>query len=227
MIAQRSLPNASALTGVVERFGAVTPEADGFSATIRVIVPPGPETLWPLIREMGIKGSFTAHDVAWRCSAAPAAVESYIGKLHAAALVSRAGETTDRKALWQLGSRKVQPPFLDGRGNPSHAHETALRIWKALRMAKVVSVTTLRNFVDDRDFTLSADTARTYLNALMRAGYLDLIPAEQACGENRYRLRPVMMTGPLPPRLLRATLVYDPNRQSIANATVAAEEVRL
>ena len=208
-------------------FGVVTREADGYSATIRVIVPPGPEVLWPMIREMAAKGPFTAEDVAWRLSCAPAAVESYMARLHAAGLVAHGGETTDRKRLWQLTTRKVQPPYLDGRGNASHTHEMLRRIWNALRMAKIVSVSTLRSFVDDRDVTLSADTARTYLNALARAGYLDTIPASQECGEQRYRLRPYMATGSLPPRLLRATLVYDPNLREIAGPVVGADEVRL
>lgn len=220
---KRAIPESA-----IERFGAVTRKADGYSATIRVIVPPGPELLWPMIREIGIKGPFTAHDVAWRCSCSPASVEVYIAKLHAGGLVANSGETTtDGKRLWQLTSRKLQPPYLDGRGNASHTHEMLSRIWKALKMAKTVSVTTLRSFIDDQDVTLSSDTARTYLNALARAGYLDKIEASQECGEQRYKLRHAMMTGPLPPRLLRATLVYDPNRREIAGPVVGAEEVRL
>lgn len=210
-----------------ERFTALSPDPVGQVAVIRAILPPGPETLWPAIRALGSKGYFTIHDVAEAVPCAPQAAEGYIARLHAAGMVAHAGETTSRARLWMLTAKKVLPPFLNGQGKPSNAHELTLRIWRALKMAKIVSVTTLRGMIDDQDFTAPSDTVRLYLNALARAGYLDIIPAERACGEQRYRLRPTMMTGPLPPRLLRATLVFDPNRQALAGSTVAADEVRL
>lgn len=218
---------AVAFMASADPFTGLTRDKDGHVALLRVIVPPGPELLWPLIRDLGLKGYFTAHDVAWRCSTAPQTVEAYLARLHAAGLVYHAGEAQERRRLWGLDTRKVQPPFLDGKGNPSHAHEMASRIWRALKMAKLVSVSVLRAMLDDRDFTLPAETARLYLNALAKAGYLDVIAAEQKCDEQRFRIRAHMVTGPLPPRLLKAQLVYDPNRQAIASGSIMAEEVRL
>lgn len=215
-----------AIVADVTRFGDVKRDTDGHAATIRVLVPPGPEVLWPMIRKLGEKGPFAIDDVVALCRCPPGQVESYMARLHMAGYVAAAGETTDRKRLWQLTSQKVVPPFLDTKGNPAHGHEMLTRIWRALKMAKAVSVSTLRSFVDDGEVTLSADTARTYLNALAEAGYLDVIEAKVPLGERRYRLKPGMMTGPLPPRLLRATLVYDPNRKELSSSA-RAQEVRL
>jgi hypothetical protein len=210
-----------------ERFTALVSEPDGHVALIRAILPPGPETLWPAVRMLGSKGYFSVHDVAQAANCAPQTAEAYLAKLHAAAMVAHAGETNTRSRLWMLTAKKVLAPFLNGQGNPSHGHEVTLRIWRALKMVKMVSVTTLCNDISDEDFRAPMETVRLYLNALARSGYLDIIPAERACGEQRYRLRPTMHTGPLPPRLMRATLVFDPNRKALAGSTVAAEEVRL
>ena len=195
-------------------------------ATIEIMVPAGPETLWPAIRKFEAQ-PFTARDICRAANSPPGPVEVYLRQLHAAGFVAVAGETQDRQQLWHLTSKRHYPPFVNARGEAHHGHEVASRIWRALKMGKDLTLSALCACVSDHDFQVPSETARLYVNALARAGYLKCARAEQECGEKRYRLLQHMLTGPVPPRLLRVTLVFDPNRQAIAGAPAMAEEVRL
>jgi hypothetical protein len=197
------------------------------SVSVRVLIPAGPETLWPAIRKVGMRGTFTAIDVALAVSSSHAVVENYLAKLHAAGHVTKGGHTSDGYTLWQLTSKRHYPPYVNGRGEPAHGHEVTSRIWRALKMMKRFTISELCAHLDDKEFQVPRDAATLYVNALARAGYVETTSAEKMCGESRYRLLAHMVTGPLPPRLLRAQIVFDPNRQAIAGGQVQASEVSL
>jgi hypothetical protein len=209
------------------RFAAVRHGDFGYTAFIRVSVPPGPEVLWPAIVKRGTRGFFTALDIARPLNCAPQIVETYLAKLTAAGLVGRAGETTERRSLYALIIRKTLPPRVSGRGETDYTYQVTERIWRALRMGKIFSTTSLVAALADPRCPIGRDLVIRYVSELASAGYLDEEGADRPCGEKRWRMRGHMNTGPMPPRMMRAKLVFDPNRQAIAGLTAMAEEVRL
>jgi hypothetical protein len=69
----------------------------------------------------------------------------------------------------------------------------------------------------------SVPRMKSFIQELRRGGYLltldDGGPAKPAI----YKLRPAMNTGPLPPMILTAKIVYDQNRSQIMGEAVAEE----
>lgn len=221
-----ALARATAFDIEDARFAPVVADHTGRTAQIRVNVPPGPETLWPMILKIARNGPFTALDVRLAVGGHPGPVESYLARLRAGGFIAVAGETTDRRTLFALASRRVLPPHVDGRGGESHTFAVTERIWRAIRMLKSFSLTSLTAHLHDPAQPIGRDTVSAYVNALTEAGYLDQDGADRPLGERRLHFRR-HMDGRLPPRLMRASLVYDPNRQAIAGHTIRAEEVRL
>lgn len=208
------------------RFAPVMGEKSGRTATIRIAIPPGPEHYWPAILSLAKTGHFTAGDVAHAVGGGLAPAEAYMAKLRAGGFITAAGVTTDRRTLYAIASRRALPPQVDGRGNESHTYTVTERIWRAIRMMKSFTVTTLTAHLHDPKEPIGRDTVTTYVNALAEAGYLDQEGAERPLGERRHHFKR-HMDGRLPPRLMRASLVYDPNRNAVAGHTIRAEEVRL
>ena len=74
------------------------------------------------------------------------------------------------------------------------------------------------------DFAVSLEQAQRYATALAEAGYLNT--RERGGEPALYRLKNGMNTGPAAPEVLRAHLVWDPNKCRAMSTMARAEEVR-
>ena len=90
-------------------------------------------------------------------------------------------------------------------------------MWNALRITKqAVNAHELIQLASNDEISIKLETANEYLRALHHAGYLTLTrPANNAGGKAKYRLLPVMDTGPNPPQIQRAKQVFDPNTNQV------------
>ena len=90
-------------------------------------------------------------------------------------------------------------------------------MWNALRITKqAVNAHELVQLASNDEISIKLETANEYLRALHHAGYLTLTqPANNAGGKAKYRLLPVMDTGPIPPQIQRAKQVFDPNTNQV------------
>jgi hypothetical protein len=104
-------------------------------------------------------------------------------------------------------------------------------MWRALRM--------LPGDLNARELAAHASTAAVpvalaaaehYLGWLYAAGYLIRTRAGKGLGKRgqgataRYRLDPVRNTGPRPPMICRAKVVYDPNEDAVVWAPLVTDE---
>lgn len=87
-----------------------------------------------------------------------------------------------------------------------------------------VTARDLAAFASTDALPIPFETARAYVKKLVAAGYLSCLakggPAKLAV----WRLKPSMNTGPLPPMILRANLVYDQNAGKVMGEALAVEE---
>lgn len=70
---------------------------------------------------------------------------------------------------------------------------------------------------------IKANTAKSYIALLQRAGYLLLLDPGHPGTPATWKLRPAMNTGPKPPMILAAKLVYDQNRGKVTGPVIAVQ----
>ncbi len=90
-------------------------------------------------------------------------------------------------------------------------------MWNALRITKrALNANELAQLASNDELTIKVETAKEYLRALQRAGYLVVTQqANNAGGRAKYQLLPNMNTGPNPPQIQRAKQVFDPNTNQV------------
>ncbi|WP_140941445.1 hypothetical protein [Prosthecodimorpha hirschii] len=124
-------------------------------------------------------------------------------------------------ARWRVLKRPTQLPSLtrDGQRVASKSQQ----MWNTIRALPTFTAAEVAIAASIEDSIVQLNTAKTYVSLLSAAGYLKI---DRAGGPGRpavYRLKPSMNTGPLPPKILRTKLVYDPNRNEIVGPAEAEE----
>jgi hypothetical protein len=220
---RRGRPGAGALAN----FGRKRRRDADNIVRLDVLVPPGPEVMWAATRHVGRFDAFSAIDLALAARCSPEDAEDYLFNLNQARHVVTAMPRNGVEMFRLADKPPFQAPFLDHRGHEDYSHELTRRVWLAVKMVKRFTLTSLLAAMHDDEFPAPKDSVAIYIRALARAGYLDEFPAEQACGEKQYRIVGRMISGPLPPRLVKIDVLFDPNRQAIAGRDIVAETVRL
>jgi len=123
---------------------------------------------------------------------------------------------------WRVLKRPNQLPPLT-----RHGQRVTLKtqqMWNAIRALPSFSAAEIAMAASIEDSIVQVSTAKTYIKLLNAAGYLKIEkPAAPPMMAAVYRLRPSMNTGPLPPKILRTKLVFDPNRNEIVGPAEAEE----
>ncbi|MEG2262971.1 MAG: hypothetical protein RSC68_01205 [Acinetobacter sp.] len=90
-------------------------------------------------------------------------------------------------------------------------------MWNTLRITKQsLNADELARISSTDDIQISPLTAREYLSALFKAGYLKITQmAKTTGGKAKYQILPEMNTGPNPPQIQRAKQVFDPNTNQL------------
>ena len=90
-------------------------------------------------------------------------------------------------------------------------------MWNALRITnRSLNAVELVQLASNDELSIKVETAKEYLRALQRAGYLTITQlANNAGGRTKYRLLANMNTGPNPPQIQRAKQVFDPNTNQV------------
>jgi len=145
-------------------------------------------------------------------------VRGFLRTLAAAGLVEPLPGSPPR---WRVLKRPTQLPPLtrDGQRVASKTQQ----MWNTIRALPSFTATEVAVAASIEGSIVQVSSAKTYVLLLAHAGYLKV---ERAGGPNVpsiYRLRPSMNTGPLPPKILRTKLVYDPNRNEIVGPSEAEE----
>ncbi|MCW1842269.1 hypothetical protein [Prosthecomicrobium hirschii] len=123
---------------------------------------------------------------------------------------------------WRVLKRPTQLPPLTRNGQ--RVTLKTQQMWNAIRALPSFTAAEVAVAASIEDSVVQVNTAKTYIKLLNAAGYLKIEkPAAPPMVAAVYRLRPSMNTGPLPPKILRTKLVYDPNRNEIVGPAEAEE----
>jgi hypothetical protein len=191
--------------------------------TIEVHVPRGPASWWPVIRALdGSSGKrWSKADVVERTGGDKPLVGRYITRLCAAGIA----EPAEVQGWFRLIRRPAQPPVLDASGAPA-APTGQQQMWTAIRSLKSFNYVELAHAASTDTRPVNPSTAKTYANALGRAGYLAMIHPGRPGVPTIWRLKPSMNTGPHAPMIMRTKFVWDQNRAEVVGPAEKAEEVR-
>ena len=121
---------------------------------------------------------------------------------------------------YRVVRRATRSPHLAAGGSVVASGQS--QMWTAIRALATFSARELVVAASTEERAITLETAKSYIKHLNAAGYLKI---EQAARPPHrpaiYRLIPRANTGPLAPRILRAKLVYDANRQTIMGPVTA------
>lgn len=127
---------------------------------------------------------------------------------------------------YRLVKRQSQVPSLGHDARESQRGRRLQNMWNVMRRRRsgfTVDELALDASVDD--LVVARNTAKQYCLLLARAGMLAVqAPGKRGEGRNIYVLRGSANTGPKAPSKMKATMVYDPNREIIIGDVVAEED---
>lgn len=194
----------------------------------------GQEHFWRVIRTLGVDGRpFTASNIA-AVSSEPHAgtITTWLRRLSKAGVLSKNGRVANAatgrlEACWRLLQNPEQAPIVSRDGSAFRPRSARQQMWNVMRGPSGRTGFTWRDLVayaSTDDLVIRPNSAKSYIQELKQGGYfIQLDPG----GPNRpalWRLRPAMNSGPLPPMVMRAKLVFDQNRRRVAGEVVAEEE---
>ncbi len=200
----------------------------------------GHDHFWDLIRGFGIGGEFTLADICGGSAAHKSSVTDFVLRLTRAGIIERAGTRKVSNPHWNTGGaveanlyrvlKTPRPtPSLTREGKPGRYGQKRRQMWNIIRGPQGRAGFTSLDIVllaETDEVTISEATVKEYLRRLEFAGYLKRVAGTHRRAPYRYRLLVSMNTGPLPPKLLKADIVYDQNRRAVYGTVVAKEVIQ-
>lgn len=153
--------------------------------------------------------------------------ERYLGrflrKLEQAQFISK---SEAGKRTYVLVKRQSHCPVITEDKKESRIGKRLQNMWNVMRRRRAgFTIDELVIDASTEDAVVARNTAKQYCMLLERAGMLAVTTRfKPGRGNNIYVLRGSANTGPKPPRKMKATMVYDPNRCMIVGDVVAEEE---
>lgn len=162
----------------------------------------------------------------------PSAVRDYLCSLQAAGYLRCVVEAVPRGTLAKLllaQDAGVEAPRVRRNGEPVTQGLAQEQMWRTLRMLSGdINAAELAAYASTPSIAVDIVAAKSYLFALDRAGYLDTIVEGKGTGKGgvltRWRLKRSRDTGPRPPMICRAKVVYDPNEDRVVYTPRVTDE---
>lgn len=190
----------------------------------------GKDFLWSVMRELHASGQpFTIGDV-WKRSDDPhrAAVGHYIRRLETAGFVERTGEIRleidgrNHQPLFRVARPQSATPVVSRAGAESQFGLRQQNMWNVMRRERDgFTAKELAILASTDDVKVAVRTASCYCRRLEGAGILGSKRGSgTAC---RWWLKGSGNTGPKPPIIVQAKLVFDQNTSRIVGEIIAVE----
>ncbi|MBK5957427.1 hypothetical protein CCR97_04280 [Rhodoplanes elegans] len=197
----------------------LVPAPTAFKAPI--VIPRGHDHYWSVIRELDKAGEWTSGEVVALSNAHRASVHDFVGRLVRGGIARQVGG--GRVPHYRLVKSPAATPRLrrDGTQAPPSAQQ---QLWTAIRHLGHFAYAELILAASTDELAVEEITTRTYIKRLVAAGYLMAVVPGGPKKPAVWKLRPGMNTGPKAPQVLRAHVVFDPNRGAVMGEA-AAEEV--
>lgn len=193
----------------------------------------GIEHFWSVIRELDEAGAWTVHDVYLRSNVSHrSTIADFVRRLVAAGM---AVETDQRRETasgiparqYRLnGPKPRRAPRLRRDGTAADQGRGQQQMWNVMRGPLARDGFTFHDLAlwgSTEQVCVATETAKKYVQHLADAGYLMQLRAGAPCKPAIWRLKPAMNTGPRPPLILTAKIVFDQNKMTAA--PFEAEEV--
>lgn len=171
----------------------------------------GRQALWETMRRLK---RFCVADL--RPSGDSDTVREYLRRLEAGGFLEREGEPVRFKPMYYRLVRDtgLEAPRLGLDGAPSGLGKGREQMWRAMKMLPSFNVVDLAVNASTEDVQVAENEARDYVKHLERAKYLAIVKPATHLGKAVYRL--TRNTGPRPPMVTRAKIVFDPNLGKVA-----------
>ncbi|AKU21900.1 hypothetical protein [Massilia sp. NR 4-1] len=183
---------------------------------------------WEAIRKHA--GAFTCYQIARKAKVDMETLLTYLRSLQKGGYLAAdaaGSEVYGADKVWELvRDNGLEAPRLTRDGRPVTQGMGTEAMWRSMR---IIGEFNARELAAHASVSVSVAevTAKTYLLALHRAGYLTLVKPANA-GRNatpgRYRLAAGKYTGPRPPMIQRTKSVYDPNLNEVVWTEVAKHD---
>lgn len=170
----------------------------------------GRQAMWETMRA---KRSFTYADLhQWDNDT----VRDYVRRLVAGGYLTadRSGGQFRRVVFTLVRDVGLEAPKLQKDGAPSHQGQGREHMWRAMKMLPNFNVVDLTVNASTEEVQVAEGEARDYVKHLERAKYLVIVKPATPTSKAVYRL--VRNTGPRPPMVTRAKVVFDPNLGRVA-----------
>ncbi|MDC7984786.1 hypothetical protein PQJ75_13705 [Rhodoplanes sp. TEM] len=186
------------------------------------MIPRGHDHYWAVIRTLDKAGPWTAGEVVGESNAHRASVHDFVGRLVKAGIARHAGG--ERAPRYRLAQSPAATPRLRRNGTAAPPSAQA-QLWCAIRQLGQFTYAELILAASTDELAIEEITARSYLKRLSAAGYITAVVPGAPGKPAVWKLKPSMNTGPKAPQILRAHVVFDPNRGAVVGGPVQAEEV--
>ncbi len=130
----------------------------------------------------------------------------------------------DPAKIYRIVRDQVECPRLSKSGKQGTSQRNVWNVLRGPLGRDGINARDLAAFASTDSNPIAMETARAYLKMLAQAGYLACLAKGGPGKLAVWRLKPSMNTGPLPPMILRAKLVYDQNAGKVMGESMAEEE---
>jgi len=188
----------------------------------------GNDHFWSVIMDRHRAGmTFSMRDIQIASDIADGAVRDFVGRLEKAKLIERvspaalAVDAAYRPLVIQSAAPRVRRD-----GSIIESQPATRCMWNLMRGPVGRAGFTYRDLLhwgQTDETPISVNTAKSYIQMLRAAGYLIQVDPGKPGTPATWRLDPRMNTGPQAPMILRAKLVFDPNRQEVIGPAEAEE----
>ena len=193
------------------------------------------QRIWEAIRARG-EAEWTRYSIARAAGVEDSTVTTYCQAMFAAGIIARTGEiaisAVATEVRWRLvRDEGIDAPRLKRDGSRVTNGLAQEQMWRALRvLACDLNARELAAHASTAAVPVTISAAEHYITWLLAAGYLIRTRAGKGLGRAgkgvtaRYRLDPARNTGPRPPMICRAKVVYDPNEDAVVWAPIVTDE---
>lgn len=189
----------------------------------------GIDHYWSIMmdREMADE-TFTVGEILLLSEASRSDVNDFVRRLMAAGIIRQTHVGEDGEAVYKVAIRQAATPRVRRDGSVIEGASRQQCLWNAIRSPAMRQGFTIDDLVawgSTDNVALKRATVSSYVLVIAAAGYLIKLDPGRPGRLTVWRLDPSMNTGPLPPKILRTKVVYDPNRAAIMGEAFGTEEI--
>ena len=199
--------------------------------SVAVALPKGPEHYWAMAKAAGPQGFSIPELAGCTNGVAYATVKNWVHGLARAGILKAVGTHPQRNrpdgaglpaTLYAVAIKSSAAPVLRRDSFSGARGQIQQQLWTAMRTLPVFGVRELALAASTDTLSIKPRTAEEYVRRLTKAGVLTVVdayakgkPGATGARSGTWRLKRAANSGPLAPKVFRATFVFDANRRAI------------